>query len=181
MISFKAFSSNHLSVFAHAPCTWTKTRLALYLGRVLLNPLPLLWCFFSKYLGQNSANLSTDTIVLKLPGAVHRTYMSQSQFMITSSNGNIFRVTGPLCGEFTGPGEFPGQRPVTRSFAVFFDLRPNKRLSKQSWGWWFETPSWSLWRQCKLLPAIEHVLGSLVTLYSPLCYFIRLATFSKRC
>ena len=27
--------------------------------------------------------------------------------MMTSSNGNIFRVTGPLCGEFTGPGEFP--------------------------------------------------------------------------
>ena len=25
-------------------------------------------------------------------------------FMMTSSNGNIFRVTGPLCGEFTGPG-----------------------------------------------------------------------------
>ena len=22
--------------------------------------------------------------------------------MMTSSNGNIFRVTGPLCGEFTG-------------------------------------------------------------------------------
>ena len=33
------------------------------------------------------------------------------------------------------PGEFPAQRPVTRSFDVFFDLRPNKRLSKQSWGW----------------------------------------------
>ena len=28
------------------------------------------------------------------------------------------------------PGEFPAQRPVTRSFDVFFDLRPNKRLSK---------------------------------------------------
>ena len=51
--------------------------------------------------------------------------------MMTSSNGNIFRVTGPLCGEFTGPGEFPTQRPVTRSFDVFFDLRLNKRLSKQ--------------------------------------------------
>ena len=50
--------------------------------------------------------------------------------MMTSSNGNIFRVTGPLCGEFTGPGEFPTQRPVTRSFDVFFDLRLNKRLSK---------------------------------------------------
>ena len=33
------------------------------------------------------------------------------------------RVTGPLCGEFTGPGEFPTQRPVMRSFGVFFYLR----------------------------------------------------------
>ena len=47
--------------------------------------------------------------------------------MMTSSNGNIFRVTGPLCAEFTGPGEFPTQRPVTRSFDVFFDLRLNER------------------------------------------------------
>ena len=68
--------------------------------------------------------------------------------MMTSSNGTIFRVTGPLIGEFTGPGEFPAQRPATRSFDVFFDLRLNKRLSKQPWGWWFETPPWSLWRQC---------------------------------
>ena len=66
--------------------------------------------------------------------------------MMTSSNGNIFRVTGPLCGEFTGPDEFPAQRPVTLSFDVFFDLRLNKRLSEQPWGWWFETLSWSLWR-----------------------------------
>ena len=65
---------------------------------------------------------------------------------MTSSNGNIFRVTGPLCGEFTSPGEFSAQRPVTRSFDVFFHLRLNKRLSKQPWGWWFETPAWSLWR-----------------------------------
>ena len=45
-------------------------------------------------------------------------------------------------------GEFPAQRPVTRSFDAFFDPRPNKRLSKQSWGWWFETPSRLLWRHC---------------------------------
>ena len=44
--------------------------------------------------------------------------------------------------------ELPAQRPVTRSFDVFFDLRLNKRLKKQSWGWWFETPSCSLWRHC---------------------------------
>ena len=45
-------------------------------------------------------------------------------------------------------GEFPAQRPVTRSFDVFFDLRLNKRLSKQWWGWWFETPLHALWRHC---------------------------------
>ena len=44
--------------------------------------------------------------------------------MMTSSNGNIFRVTGHFCGEL------------------------NKRLSKQSWGWWFKTLSCSLWRHC---------------------------------
>ena len=42
--------------------------------------------------------------------------------------------------------EFPAQRPVTRSFDVFFDLRLNKRFSKQSWGWWIKTPSRPLWR-----------------------------------
>ena len=68
--------------------------------------------------------------------------------MMTSSNGNIFRVTGPLWGNSPVIGEFPSQRPVTRSFDVFFDLRLNKRLSKQSWDWWFETPSGSLWRHC---------------------------------
>ena len=43
------------------------------------------------------------------------------------------------------PGEFPAQRPMTRRFDVFFDLRLNKWLSKQSWGWWFETLSRPLW------------------------------------
>ena len=44
------------------------------------------------------------------------------------------------------PGEFLAQRPVTRSFIVFFYLRLNKRLSIRSWGWWFETPLRPLWR-----------------------------------
>ena len=70
--------------------------------------------------------------------------------MMTSSNGNIFRVTGHLCGEFTGPGEFLAQRPVARSFDVFFDLRLNKRLSKQSWGWWFEMLARPLWCHCNV-------------------------------
>ena len=81
-------------------------------------------------------------------------HFTPREFMMTSSNGSIFRVTGPLCGEFSGPGEFPTQRPVTRSFDVSFDLRLNKRLSKQPRGWWFETPLWSLWRQCNVFPGV---------------------------
>ena len=60
--------------------------------------------------------------------------------MMMSSNGKIFRVTGHLCGDFTGPGDFPTQRPVTRSFDVFNDLRLNKP--------WFETLLRPLWRHC---------------------------------
>ena len=54
-----------------------------------------------------------------------------------------------LCvGNSPVPGEFAAQRQVTRSFDVFFDLRPNKWLSKQSWGWWFKMSSRPLWRHC---------------------------------
>ena len=61
-----------------------------------------------------------------------------------------------LCaGNSPVPAEFPAQRPVTRSFGVFFDLRLNKWLSKQSWGWWFETPSRPLWRHCNSLKRIK--------------------------
>ena len=44
------------------------------------------------------------------------------------------------------PGEFPTKRPVTWSFEIFFELRPNKRLSKQWPGWWSEMQSSPLWR-----------------------------------
>ena len=41
-----------------------------------------------------------------------------------------------LCaGNSPVTGKFPTQRPMTRSFDVLFDLRLNKRLSKQSWCW----------------------------------------------
>ena len=56
-----------------------------------------------------------------------------------------------LCeGNSPVTGEFLAQRPVMRSFDVILDLRLNERLSKQSWGWWFEMPSHSLWRHCSV-------------------------------
>ena len=61
----------------------------------------------------------------------------------------IFSALLTLCvGNSPVTGEFPSQRPVMRNFAVFLDQGLNKRLSKQSWGWWFETQSRSLWRHC---------------------------------
>ena len=50
--------------------------------------------------------------------------------MMMSSNGNIFHITGPLCGAF-GYRWIPSQRPVTRSFDVFFDPSLSKQYSKQ--------------------------------------------------
>ena len=120
-----------------------------------------------------AVNLSM-TVVWRLSlWLVHRTIASVAvkEIMMTSSNGNIFRVTGPLCWEFTGPGEFPAQRPVTRSFDVFFDLRPNKRLSRQPWGWWFERRHRGdydvivmFWNMAKLTDAIHNITQQVINL-----------------
>ena len=83
--------------------------------------------------------------------------------IMTSSNGNIFRVTDPLCGEFTGLQ----QRPVTRSFDVFFDLRLDGRLSKHSWGWWLETPSCPLWSQSNdYLNILQRIMNKIKPLHN---------------
>ena len=66
--------------------------------------------------------------------------------MMTSSNGTFSALL--VLGQGNPPvtGGFPSQRPVTRSFDVFFYLRLEKRLSKQLRRRWFETPSRPLWR-----------------------------------
>ena len=64
---------------------------------------------------------------------------------MTSSNGNIFRVTVHLWGESTSHRWIP---PVKRSFDVFFDPRLIKLLSKQSRHGYFDTPSRSSWCHC---------------------------------
>ena len=68
--------------------------------------------------------------------------------MMTSSNGNISAPLALCAGNSSVTGELPSQRPVTRSFDVFFDLYLKRRLSNQSRRWWFETPSRPLWRYC---------------------------------
>ena len=50
---------------------------------------------------------------------------------MTSINGNISALLAICAGNSPVTGEFPAQRPVTRSFDVFFYLDLNKRLNKQ--------------------------------------------------
>ena len=73
---------------------------------------------------------------------------------------NISALLALCVGNSPVTDEFPSRRPMTRSFDVFFDLRLNKRLSKQSWDWWFETPSRSLWRHCHVNEnSIDKIIG----------------------
>ena len=64
-----------------------------------------------------------------------------SSTMMTSSDGNIFRVTGHLCGEFTGHRWIPRTKASDAALLRFL-----WSASEQSWGWWFETLSRPLWR-----------------------------------
>ena len=74
----------------------------------------------------------------------NRCRLTYDVFMITSSNGNIFRVTGPLCGEFTG------DRWIPLTKASDAQLWWANGLNKQSRRWWFETLSCSLWHHCNV-------------------------------
>ena len=66
--------------------------------------------------------------------------------MMTSWNGNIFRATGHLCGEFIGPRWIPRTKASDAELWCFLWSASDKRLSKQSWGGlWFETPLRPLW------------------------------------
>ena len=63
----------------------------------------------------------------------------------------FFALLALCAGNSPVTGEFPSQRAVTGSFDIFFDMRLNKQLSKQSKRRWFETPLRSLWRRCYAL------------------------------
>ena len=86
--------------------------------------------------------------------------------MMTSSSGNIYSALLTICaGNSPVIGEFPAQRPMTRSFDGFFDLRLNIRLRKQSLGLWFETPSRPLWRHRNVLgtSGIHNIIVGLIS------------------
>ena len=72
---------------------------------------------------------------------------SEANFAWWRHQMEIFSALLAICaGNSPAHGEFPAQRPVTRNFDIYFDMHPNNQLSKQLWGWWFETQSRPLWR-----------------------------------
>ena len=104
-------------------------------------------------------------------------------FKTTSSTETISALLAVCAGNSPAPGEFPTQRTGTRSFDVFFDLRLNKRFSKQSCGWWFKTQWRSLWRHGNVIAVpvrqkqvsrtsncIQHCLWNIITCPCPSHY-----------
>ena len=85
-----------------------------------------------------------------------------ANFMMTSSNGNIFRLTGPLCREFTGHRCIPLTKASDTELWCLFDLRLNKRSSRQLRRRWFEMPLRSLWRHC--IVAYNHRRASVIVI-----------------
>ena len=107
------------------------------------NILPIHWkmCNFLEKWNLRTVRFTSLYVFLNLQHASFITCKRSRHQMETYS-----KLLAICAGNSTVTGELPAQRPVTRSFDVFFDLHPNKRLSKQWWGWWFETPSRPLWR-----------------------------------
>ena len=110
------------------------------------HPNPNCLCLFSKY----CSNYSWGTWKNQTDNSPNITCIpSHEKSRWWRHQMETFSALLALCaGNSPATGEFPTQRPVTRSCLVFFDLRMNKRLSKQSRRQWFKTPSRSLWRHC---------------------------------
>ena len=127
---------NHLSFCLN--CAWVQT-----------------WCGYQKILRECYILFIDESRILSLSLECHdisRYHFSHFEWRHRLNTWwrhqmETFSALLAICaGNSPVPGEFPAQRPVTRSFDVFLDLRLNKRYSKQSWGWRFETLSRSLWR-----------------------------------
>ena len=107
-----------------------------------------------------------NLIIVEFKSWIIITLSKEAFRMMTPSDGNIFRVTGPLCGKFTGHRWIPPTKVSDAELWCFFDLCQNKRLSKQSRRRWFEAPSHSFWRHCNGLVFVlfHHVAGMEISL-----------------
>ena len=74
-------------------------------------------------------------------GKIEQVYLNSVSSGECGFDFNIFCITGPLCGEFTGHWWIPLTKASAWSFDVLFDRHLHKQLSKQLRRLWFETQS----------------------------------------
>ena len=113
-----------------------------------------------------TASLSTPSLAPPPPIATCSYGDTQASHSWWRHKMETFSASLALCvGNREITGEFPSQMPLTRSSDVFFYLRPNKRLNKQSICRWFETSLRSLWRHCNV--------GEKIICWPPVTYFTK--------
>ena len=153
----------------------TNSQVAGYFRRHVAHVMPHEWAYkwlnlYTVFKLNGNSMTNSGSLIVSMHICVEKNHAQESclvvhhlrlpdnpLFMMTSSNGNISALLAICAGNSPVTGEFPAQRPVTRSFDVFLDLRLNKRLSKHSWGWWFETVSRPLWRHCNVVQRFVEV------------------------
>ena len=115
-ITFHSFNSKFFFFLSWQVCDWLAKWL-IVLGFMELwwpsvyrhSNVGLVWNYIYIFISQGNSEASVQYHWLTY--AAHLTlatpWTKYLQIMMTSSNGSIFRVTGPLCGEFTGPRWIP--------------------------------------------------------------------------
>ena len=148
-VNYYFYSSKNMTcacVVSFSPCQISVVKNGLFTPHIPSPPAGMVqtWQCLS------ALSLCLTCRVLGLGCCVPRVESTQICLFIHGFNfhhDDTFSALLAICvGNSPVPSEFPAQRSVTRCLDVFFDLHPNKWLSKQWWGWWFETPSHPLWR-----------------------------------
>ena len=101
----------------------------------MLTSTGLIWWFWNKILISGHLTVPHNTLTCPMH-IMHLPYIMQRTIM-TPSNGSFFRVTGPLCGKFTGHRRIPLTKGWYCRLRCFFDVGPHKLLNKQSIDRWF--------------------------------------------
>ena len=128
------------------------------------------WCV-SLYFDWKQKNQTKNKFIAPFHLVTFHQHTISSYLLMVFHQMKTFSALMAICaGNSQVTGEFPAQRPVARSFDVFSDLRLDKRLSKQSWGWWFEKPSRPLWRHCYVFKQTHH--RRLLWLHDAECFIV---------
>ena len=110
-----------IALFTRCGLYWWTARMLVWIDLLsLLLPFALMLLFVGDHL---RTTICQEIEILICTFKSDPFYTLHLMGMMTSSNRSIFRVNGPLCGEFTVTVAFPSEKPVPQSFNIFFDLR----------------------------------------------------------